>query len=145
MSIEKSFGGLTDPRSRPSPHDLREILVALCAILSGADSWVAIDGNAVRGSRNASRRGIYLVSAWARELGGAAGASSETETSNEITAITARLDILLLKSAIVTLGAMGADFRTELCDLAPQQSAPAQGGYDFDVRYQESTSQSWRQ
>ncbi|MDW9243242.1 ISAs1 family transposase [Burkholderia cepacia] len=43
MSIEEAFCSLTDPRSRPSPHDLREILmVALCAILSGADSWVAI-------------------------------------------------------------------------------------------------------
>ncbi|RQR82854.1 transposase family protein [Burkholderia sp. Bp8977] len=43
LSIEEAFGSLTDPRSRPSPHDLREILtVALCAILSGADSWVAI-------------------------------------------------------------------------------------------------------
>ncbi|KVB94720.1 transposase family protein [Burkholderia cepacia] len=43
LSIEEAFCSLTDPRSRPSPHDLREILmVALCAILSGADSWVAI-------------------------------------------------------------------------------------------------------
>ena len=43
LSIEKAFGGLTDPCSRPSPHDLREILlVSLCAILSGADSWIAI-------------------------------------------------------------------------------------------------------
>ena len=43
LSIEEAFGGLTDPRGRPSPHDLREILfVSLCAILSGADSWVAI-------------------------------------------------------------------------------------------------------
>ncbi|WP_415872725.1 transposase family protein [Burkholderia ubonensis] len=43
LSIEEAFGGLTDPRSRPSPHDLREVLfVSLCAILSGADSWVAI-------------------------------------------------------------------------------------------------------
>lgn len=43
LSIEEAFGGMTDPRSRPSPHDLREVLfVSLCAILSGADSWVAI-------------------------------------------------------------------------------------------------------
>jgi hypothetical protein len=32
--------GLEDPRSRESPHDLRELLlVALCAVLSGADGW----------------------------------------------------------------------------------------------------------
>jgi hypothetical protein len=44
LSIEEAFGDLTDPRSRTSPYDLTQMLVvALCAILSGADSWVAID------------------------------------------------------------------------------------------------------
>lgn len=43
LSIEEAFGDLGDPRSRTSAHDLTEMLVvALCAILSGADSWVAI-------------------------------------------------------------------------------------------------------
>lgn len=28
LSIEEAFGSLTDPRSRPSPHDLREIVNA---------------------------------------------------------------------------------------------------------------------
>jgi hypothetical protein len=43
LSIEDAFGDLKDPRSRTSMHDLPEILVvALCAILCGAESWVAI-------------------------------------------------------------------------------------------------------
>ncbi|HEX7933507.1 MAG TPA: ISAs1 family transposase [Paraburkholderia sp.] len=43
LSIEEAFGDLTDPRSRTSAYDLTQMLVvALCAILSGADSWVAI-------------------------------------------------------------------------------------------------------
>ncbi len=43
LSIEEAFGDLRDPRSRTPAHDLTEMLVvALCAILSGADSWVAI-------------------------------------------------------------------------------------------------------
>ncbi|MGF6598173.1 hypothetical protein P3T23_002890 [Paraburkholderia sp. GAS448] len=43
LSIEETFGELNDPRSRPSAHDLTQMLVvALCAILSGADSWLAI-------------------------------------------------------------------------------------------------------
>ncbi|WP_230944603.1 transposase family protein [Burkholderia cepacia] len=43
LGIEEAFGRLTDLRSRPSPHDVREILFAsLCAILSGADSRGAI-------------------------------------------------------------------------------------------------------
>ena len=43
LSIEKAFGDLADPRERPAIHDLTEmLLVALCAILCGADSWVGI-------------------------------------------------------------------------------------------------------
>ncbi|WP_244137093.1 ISAs1 family transposase, partial [Burkholderia pyrrocinia] len=43
LNIEEAFGDLKDPRSRASAHDLSEMLmVALCAILSGSDSWVAI-------------------------------------------------------------------------------------------------------
>ncbi|CAE6772844.1 ISAs1 family transposase [Paraburkholderia aspalathi] len=43
LSIEGAFGNLRDPRIRMAVHDLTEILVvALCAILSGTDSWVEI-------------------------------------------------------------------------------------------------------
>jgi len=44
LSIEETFGDLKDPRSRTPAHDLTEMLmVALCAILSGADSWMGIE------------------------------------------------------------------------------------------------------
>jgi predicted transposase YbfD/YdcC len=44
LSIEEAFGDLKDPRSRTPAHDLTEMLVvALCAILSGADSWIGIE------------------------------------------------------------------------------------------------------
>jgi hypothetical protein len=43
LSIEEAFGDLRDPRSRTPAYELTEMLMmALCAILSGADSWVAI-------------------------------------------------------------------------------------------------------
>lgn len=43
VSIKEAFGDLRDPRSRPPAYELSEILViALCAILCGADNWVAI-------------------------------------------------------------------------------------------------------
>ncbi|ANB75165.1 ISAs1 family transposase [Paraburkholderia phytofirmans] len=43
LSIEEAFGDLRDPRSRTPAHDLTEMLVvAPCAVLSGTDSWVAI-------------------------------------------------------------------------------------------------------
>jgi predicted transposase YbfD/YdcC len=43
LSVEDAFGDLKDPRSRSPEHPLIEILVvAIAAILSGADSWVGI-------------------------------------------------------------------------------------------------------
>ncbi len=37
------FEDLEDPRTRDCPHDLRELLlVALCAVLSGADGWAGV-------------------------------------------------------------------------------------------------------
>lgn len=44
LSIEEeAFGNQTAPHSRTPAHDLTEMLVAaLCAILCGADSWMAI-------------------------------------------------------------------------------------------------------
>ena len=39
----QAFEGLQDPRSRACPHRLDELLlVALCAITSGAESWVTV-------------------------------------------------------------------------------------------------------
>ncbi len=42
MTLDKAFVGLTDPRTGPAQrHDLREMIVmALCAVLCGADTWV---------------------------------------------------------------------------------------------------------
>ena len=43
LSVEDAFGDLKDPRRRSPEHQLSELLVvAIAAILSGADSWVGI-------------------------------------------------------------------------------------------------------
>lgn len=43
LSVEDAFGDLKDPRSRSPEHPLIELLVvAIAAIVSGADSWVGI-------------------------------------------------------------------------------------------------------
>lgn len=44
MTLTEAFVGLQDPRTGPAQrHDLREmILMALCAVLCGADSWVDV-------------------------------------------------------------------------------------------------------
>jgi hypothetical protein len=43
LSIQEAFGDLKDPRSRTPTHNLEEMLVvALCAILCGAETWSGI-------------------------------------------------------------------------------------------------------
>ncbi|SIO72557.1 DDE_Tnp_1-associated [Burkholderia sp. GAS332] len=45
LSMEEAFYDLRDPRSRRPAYDLQEMLVvALCAILCGADNWVQLWG-----------------------------------------------------------------------------------------------------
>ena len=45
FDIESHFGNLKDPRFKHSPpHALIEIIIiALCAIICGADNWVAVE------------------------------------------------------------------------------------------------------
>lgn len=44
MTLNEAFSVLPDPRTGPAQrHDLREmILMALCAVLCGADTWVDV-------------------------------------------------------------------------------------------------------
>lgn len=44
MRLDNAFSGLVDPRTGPARrHDLREMIVmALCAVLCGADTWVDV-------------------------------------------------------------------------------------------------------
>lgn len=44
MTLTEAFSELPDPRTGPAQrHDLTEmILMALCAVLCGADSWVDV-------------------------------------------------------------------------------------------------------
>ena len=166
------FATLTDPRiDHTKRHHLLDILtIALCAILCGADEWVAMeqfgnakrewfdtflilpngipshdtfgrvfaaldpdqfhacflawvqstvtltegaviacDGKTVRRShdRGAGKTAIHMVSAWASANRLVLGQVAVAEKSNEITAIPALLDLLMLKGCIVTIDAMG--------------------------------------
>jgi len=44
MTLTEAFAGLDDPRTGPAQrHELTEmILMALCAVLCGADGWVDV-------------------------------------------------------------------------------------------------------
>ena len=70
---------------------------------------VAIDGKTVRRShdRNAGKRALHLVSAWASANTLTLGQVQTEEKSNEITAIPRLLKMLALEGCIVTIDAMG--------------------------------------
>jgi predicted transposase YbfD/YdcC len=171
-TIIDHFATLTDPRvERTKEHQLLDILtIALCAIISGADEWVAMEayGNAKRewfatflalpndipshdtfgrvfaaldpdqfqhcflawvqsavalteGSviacdgktarrshdRGAGKAAVHMVSAWASANRLVLGQIAVEEKSNEITALPALLNLLMLKGCIVTIDAMG--------------------------------------
>ncbi|MCP3712852.1 ISAs1 family transposase [Paraburkholderia sp. CNPSo 3274] len=77
----------------------------ICPAVAG--QVVAIDGKTVRRSHGMGRNAIHLVSAYCGALGATLGQVRTADKSNEITAIPALLDALLLKGAIVTIDAMG--------------------------------------
>lgn len=166
------FATLTDPRiDHTKRHQLLDLItIALCAIISGADEWVAMEeyGNAKRGwldtfltlpngipshdtfgrlfaaldpdqfercflawvqsiavltggavvavdgktvrrshDRGMGKAAVHMVSAWASADHLVLGQVAVDEKSNEITAIPALLDVLLLQGCIVTIDAMG--------------------------------------
>jgi predicted transposase YbfD/YdcC len=68
---------------------------------------IAIDGKALRGSRDDGREAIHMVSAYARAGGITLGQVVTEEKSNEITAIPKVLDLVNLKGCTVTIDAMG--------------------------------------
>lgn len=169
MTLMEAFSGLPDPRTGPAQrHDLCEmILMALCAVLCGADTWVdvaewaedneswlhrylvlqhgtpshdtfgrvfrvleatvfercfrtwigglagvvegviALDGKTVCGSREGENTALHMVSAFATASGLCLGQEGTRGKGNEIAAIQALLDTLMLKGSIVTLDALG--------------------------------------
>lgn len=74
---------------------------------------IAIDGKALRGSRDNSlgKKAIYMVSAWANENQMVLGQIKVNEKSNEITAIPKLLDLLDVTGCTVTIDAMGTQIK----------------------------------
>jgi predicted transposase YbfD/YdcC len=114
------------PKGLPSKDCIRRVLTALKpeAFQACFRDWIAhavrtedgdparliaIDGKTCRGSHDAAHGlgPLHIVSAWASEEGIALGLVATEEKSNEITAIPQLVKQIELKSAIITIDAMG--------------------------------------
>ncbi len=78
-------------------------------VVHTAGAVIAVDGKLPRRShdRGAGKAAIDMVSAWASANGVVLGQRATDAKSNEITAIPALLDLLLLQGCIVTIDALG--------------------------------------
>jgi predicted transposase YbfD/YdcC len=70
---------------------------------------ISVDGKTLRGSSESKGPGsfIHMVSAWCSENRLVLGQQKVSEKSNEITAIPALLDLLVVKGCLITIDAMG--------------------------------------
>lgn len=100
---------------------------------------VAVDGKTVcrAHDRGAGKAPIHMVSAWASEHRLTLGQVATDEKSNEITAIPALLDMLLLKGCIVTIDAMGC--QTEIAARIVEQGA------DYVLALKENQPNTYRE
>ncbi|GAC1679849.1 MAG: ISAs1-like element ISEc26 family transposase [Steroidobacteraceae bacterium] len=111
------------PSGIPSHDTFNRLFVALdpeafsCCFLAWVQATaaqtegavIAVDGKIARRShdRGAGKAAIDMVSAWASANGVVLGQRATDAKSNEITAIPALLDLLLLTGCIVTIDALG--------------------------------------
>ena len=72
---------------------------------------IAIDGKTVRGHFKGGSKAIHIVSAWATENRLVFGQVKTDEKSNEITAIPTLLEKVALEGCIVTIDAMGCQYK----------------------------------
>jgi predicted transposase YbfD/YdcC len=73
---------------------------------------IAIDGKTVRGSFNSENgKSLHIVSAWATSNRLVFGQVKTDEKSNEITAIPTLLDKIALEGSIVSIDAMGCQYK----------------------------------
>jgi len=79
----------------------------VASIVGVADGVVAFDGKTVRGSRDGPNTARHMVSAYATTLGVSLGQEGTAGKGNELAAIKALLDPLVLKGCIVTMDALG--------------------------------------
>lgn len=97
---------------------LREWISRTVGIVEGV---IALDGKTLRGSKDGPNTALHMVSAYATALGVSLGQEGSAGKGNELAAIKALLDRLVLKGCILTLDALG-------CQTEVAEKIVAQGG-----------------
>jgi len=93
----------------------------IASVVGVVEGVVAFDGKTVRGSKDGPNTALHMVSAYATELGVSLGQEGSAGKGNELAAIKALLDTLVLKGCIVTMDALG-------CQTEVAERIVAQGG-----------------
>ncbi len=94
---------------------------------------IALDGKTVRGSKDGTVPPLHLVSAYATSLGLTLGQEGSAGKGNELKAIRALLDTLVLDGCIVTLDALGC--QTDIADAIIEKG----GDYVLAVKANQKT------
>lgn len=93
----------------------------VASIVGVAEGVVAFDGKTVRGSKDGPNTALHMVSAYATALGVSLGQEGSAGKGNELAAIKALLNTLVLKGCIVTMDALG-------CQTDVAEKIVTQGG-----------------
>lgn len=93
----------------------------IASIVGVVEGVVAFDGKTIRGSKDGPNTALHMVSAYATALGVSLGQEGSAGKGNELAAIKALLDTLVLKGCIVTMDALG-------CQTEVAEKIVAQGG-----------------
>ena len=93
----------------------------IAGIVGVVEGVVAFDGKTIRGSKDGPNTALHMVSAYATALGVSLGQEGSVGKGNELAAIKALLDTLVLKGCIVTMDALG-------CQTDVAAKIVAQGG-----------------
>ena len=92
-----------------SPKKLEQCFIEWVQAVSGITEGriISIDGKCLRGSKGNNQSFVHMVSAWCNTNNMVLAQEKVNEKSNEITAIPALLEILVIKGCLVTIDAMG--------------------------------------
>ncbi|MCP4438169.1 MAG: ISAs1 family transposase [Aureispira sp.] len=104
--------------SKINQEDFNECFINWVSAISElpSGSLINLDGKTIKGSKDAGKKTVHIVSAWCSEVSMCLGQVKTAEKSNEITAIPKLLDLLELEGCVISIDAMGCqkDIATQI-------------------------------